>query len=70
MQLTYEQNEYISKQYRKFLDKNLTLDKLNVQLQKKFNVDYDFRKIIKECKQQNKGSYDIGWALLELGGNE
>lgn len=67
MQLTYEQSECISKLYRKYLDKKLSLDNFNEQLQKKFSVDYDFRKVIKECKQQNKGSYDIGWALFDLG---
>ncbi|ALS22095.1 hypothetical protein [Paenibacillus naphthalenovorans] len=67
MWLTYDENEYISKQYRKYLDNKLSLDKFNEQIQKKFNTDYDFRAVIKECKLQNKGSYDIGWALLDLG---
>lgn len=70
MQLTYEQNEYISKQYRKYLDGKLSLDKFNEQLQKKFNINYDFSKVIKDCKKMNKGSYDIGWALFELGGDK
>lgn len=66
MQLTYEQNEFITKQYRKYLNNKLSLDKFNELLQKKFHVDYDFRKTIRDCKLQNKGSYDIGWALYDL----
>lgn len=70
MQLTYEQNEYIAKLYRKYIDGKLPIDKFNEQLQKKFEVNYNFKKVIIECKRQNKGAYDIGWALFDLRENQ
>jgi len=66
MQLTHTQAEYIAKQYRRYLDKKITLKQCNQNLQKYFNVDKDFTKIIIECEYFNKGSYDIGWALLDV----
>ena len=66
MQLTYAQTEYISKQYNKFLDNKLSLEKFNSNLQKYFSVSYDFKPIIKQCYELNKGSSDIGWALYDL----
>lgn len=66
MQLTYNQCEYISKQYRRYLDGKITLDKCSENLQKHFNVSYDFRPVITECKEMNKGAYDIGWALADF----
>lgn len=66
MQLTYAQTEYISKQYRRYLDKKITLKQCNANLQKYFNVSIDFTKIIVECEYFNKGSSDIGWVLLDV----
>ncbi|QSF43452.1 hypothetical protein [Paenibacillus tianjinensis] len=66
MQLSYAQTQYISKQYLKYLDGKLKLDKFNTNLQKFFNVGVDFRSVIKDCVKRNKGSYDIGWVLYDL----
>ncbi|WP_064199019.1 hypothetical protein [Brevibacillus brevis] len=64
MNMNYEQNEFIVENYRKFLNDRLKLDTFNAKLQYYFKTTLDFKQIITECKNNNKGCNDIGKFLL------
>jgi hypothetical protein len=66
VRLTYEQCQFIQKLYIKFLCGKTTLEKMNEKMQKHFNVTIDFKQVISECKEMNKGYYDITWKFLEV----
>lgn len=66
VRLTYDQLQYIQKQYIKYLNEKLTLEKMNDNLQKHFQVNIDFKDVILQCKIMNKGHYDIGWKFAEI----
>lgn len=65
MQLTYEQLNYISKQYMHLLNGKITINTLNERLQNYFNTTIDFTETINYCYDFNKGSGPIGWLLYD-----
>jgi hypothetical protein len=65
MILTYQQNQFISKQYLKLLNKKITIAAFNNKLKKYFNTQLDFTNVITECEKYNRGSSGIGWFIYD-----
>jgi len=61
--LTYDQGEYIRKQFIQFMQGKINLEKINSRIQKKLGTTKDFKKVIAECKKYNRGYSDITWAV-------
>ena len=66
MLLTYDQCEYVRKQYLQYVKGKITLDKINNRLQKYFNTTKDFKEVITECEKYNRGYFNITWEIAGI----
>ena len=59
--LTYNQIDFIKKQYHKFVMNDITVNQVNLNLQKYFNTNKNLTDTLNYCKHYNKGYSLLTW---------